>query len=75
MPGGESGLMMGVMPLGAGQSVGKSCILAEFYGDDTNRSSDIQQDRGAEAPLLAKVMLDCGVHVGKMGANRVPDFG
>ena len=43
-----------LLTLGAGQEVGKSCVVLNAHG--------------------VNVMFDCGLHLGRKGAERLPDF-
>jgi len=58
-----------VTPLGAGQDIGRSCILAKFVPDAPPQGKRARLDGGA----YALVMLDCGFHVGD-AAQPFPDF-
>ena len=51
--------MLKVIPLGAGQDVGRSCILISM-GDDSTGTKNI--------------MFDCGMHMGYNDERRFPDF-
>ncbi|CAI2169238.1 12780_t:CDS:2 [Funneliformis geosporum] len=51
--------MIKVIPLGAGQDVGRSCILISM-GDDSTGTKNI--------------MFDCGMHMGYNDDRRFPDF-
>ncbi|CAG8481002.1 7600_t:CDS:2 [Paraglomus occultum] len=51
--------MMKIVPLGAGQDVGRSCIIVTM-GDDSTGTKNI--------------MFDCGMHMGYNDKRRFPDF-
>ena len=59
------GDVLRVTPLGAGQDVGRSCIVVEFIGENSSARDEPR----------AAVMLDCGVHMGEVDKTRMPDFG
>ncbi|CAG8588952.1 16952_t:CDS:2 [Cetraspora pellucida] len=51
--------MIKVVPLGAGQDVGRSCILVSIGDDSTG---------------IKNIMFDCGMHMGYNDDRRFPDF-
>ncbi|GBB85194.1 hypothetical protein RclHR1_11750007 [Rhizophagus clarus] len=51
--------MIKVIPLGAGQDVGRSCILISIGDDSTG---------------IKNIMFDCGMHMGYNDERRFPDF-
>ncbi|RIA91482.1 beta-lactamase-like protein [Glomus cerebriforme] len=51
--------MIKVIPLGAGQDVGRSCILMSIGDDSTG---------------IKNIMFDCGMHMGYNDERRFPDF-
>jgi hypothetical protein len=51
--------MIKVIPLGAGQDVGRSCILVSMGDDSTG---------------IKNIMFDCGMHMGYNDERRFPDF-
>ena len=52
-----------ILPLGAGQDVGRSCILVSFMGSDK---------LPWQKPVT--IMLDCGIHLGYNDSRRYPNF-
>lgn len=76
-----------VIPLGAGQEVGRSCILVRF-GDDDSASSSSQRGGGAGAATTSaasttstrrgrrpvQVLLDCGISVSPKATGTLPEF-
>ncbi|RGB32767.1 beta-lactamase-like protein [Rhizophagus diaphanus] len=51
--------MIKIIPLGAGQDVGRSCILISIGDDSTG---------------IKNLMFDCGMHMGYNDERRFPDF-
>ncbi|CAG8597246.1 3365_t:CDS:2 [Acaulospora morrowiae] len=51
--------MIKIVPLGAGQDVGRSCILVSMGDDSTG---------------VKNIMFDCGMHMGYNDDRRFPDF-
>lgn len=68
VPAEESDLLL-IRPLGAGQEVGRSCIMLEFKG--IYRHSAFKQVDNILI-LERKIMLDCGIHPGLSGMDALP---
>lgn len=72
-PGEESDLLT-IRPLGAGQEVGRSCIMLEFKGKQFVKEIKNAGFLMNFAILFSerKIMLDCGIHPGLSGMDALP---
>jgi cleavage and polyadenylation specificity factor subunit 3 len=64
---------MRITPLGAGQEVGRSCILLEFK----NKTVMVRNTLDVSIvliPTLYFLQLDCGLHPGRSGLDALPFF-
>lgn len=78
MPGDESDLLI-IRPLGAGQEVGRSCIMLEFKGKNCKilrrnfpATFELTFCLFCVYYLERKIMLDCGIHPGLSGMDALP---
>lgn len=69
-PAEESDLLL-IRPLGAGQEVGRSCIMLEFKGKPECKQSAFQKYKNISISER-KIMLDCGIHPGLSGMDALP---
>lgn len=69
-PAEESDLLI-IRPLGAGQEVGRSCIMLEFKGEQENQFQNTFSDIFFHISER-KIMLDCGIHPGLSGMDALP---
>lgn len=70
VPAEESDLLL-IRPLGAGQEVGRSCIMLEFKGENRCRHFLFTCLEFHEI-TERKIMLDCGIHPGLSGMDALP---
>lgn len=69
MPAEESDLLL-IRPLGAGQEVGRSCIMLEFKGKQ--KYFFVVIAKIYYSVVERKIMLDCGIHPGLSGMDALP---
>ena len=72
---GSQGAAIRVVPLGAGQDVGRSCVLVSLGGKNVRETpAPRRRPFFTSSYLVGQIMFDCGMHMGYNDARRFPDF-